>query len=510
MNINHIKYVIVLSLLTAFSANAQFGWFSKKAKSADSFSVLEPFKEIFEDDRQFNQKDSLLLKNCDFDSVNIKPIFIKDDYEFEKLIDKYESFRKSNIRLLNHLDALGNKAQSIYFFEFNYRLVVEVHKRLLEIYYTKKDMERVSYSAWFLVAAKEFHNDKANILVQVLSRIKEISDNADRKNVWLSISRIMREIDINNLSGSGKADNDNPYDLSMSKPQIISLLNDVVNSESNDFVKNYAKAIVSNFFNKDSMYDEPSRSEIIYSAPDDEDLPDKKARLTQAYFDSAFQADNNHDKIKYYTKTIQSDSNFTSAWFNRGTAYNEMSRFKEAAPDFNWVIQKEPRNTQAYMYRGIALLKMELYAEAVDDFSRLFKLDPQRSAEALANRGLCYQKMGSYAKAVIDYSVSLELNPNDIITLNNRGLCLSNLKKYKDAVKDHQQAIKIQPENAVAYYNLGCNYWQLNKMDDVVKSWEKCLVIDPEYAPAKTNLEQARKLAAWQKQKKKKVRRIKN
>ena len=302
------------------------------------------------------------------------------------------------------------------------------------------------------------------------------------------------------------ADPDNPNDLNMNKSQVYSLVQDVIEFESSNFVKIYAKAVTANFFNKDSMYEEPDRSEIIYSAPDDEDLPGKKARLTQAFFDSAFQAVNNTDKIIYYTKAIQSDSNFTSAWFNRGTAYNEMSRFEEAEADFNWVIGREPANTKAYMYRGIARLKMERFAEAADDFTRMFKLNPQKSAEALANRGLCYQKMGDYSKAVVDYSAALELNPNDFITLNNKGLCLRKLEKFEEAVEDHKQAIKIKADNAPAYYNLGCNYWQLNKMDEVVQSWEKALEIDPQYAPAKKNLEQARKLAAWQKQKK--VRRV--
>ena len=111
--------------------------------------------------------------------------------------------------------------------------------------------------------------------------------------------------------------------------------------------------------------------------------PNKKegTRIKQAkeFYDEAGKAFENNDfekSIVLYTKSIDADPNYASAYFNRALSYAILSKYKEATRDAEKVLALEPESYDAPYVMGIIAEYQQDYSGAKEWYELSIKRKP--------------------------------------------------------------------------------------------------------------------------------------
>lgn len=128
-----------------------------------------------------------------------------------------------------------------------------------------------------------------------------------------------------------------------------------------------------------------------------------EARAHTGYLDAAYEA---------YSKCIEVDPTYYSAYINRGLLLYTQQKYKEAIKDYDYVIKHEP-SPQAYMNRGVAKYFSGDYKGAIIDYDKVFEIEPDaKNWDFLYfNRGLAKYDNGNQEDAKKDYDMALKINP---------------------------------------------------------------------------------------------------
>jgi len=193
------------------------------------------------------------------------------------------------------------------------------------------------------------------------------------------------------------------------------------------------------------------------------------------------QQNNLYKKIEYFTEAIHLDPNYVTAYYNRGSAFNDLEQYNEAIRDLNKAIELNPGYGKAYNNRGYAHNNLGKYDKAIDDFNQAIKLNPHL-VTIYNNRGAAYNKIGRYDEAIRDLNKALDLNPKDAMAYNNRGFAYNDLGKYSAAIQDFSKAIELNPKDATTYFNRGSTYLQLKKYNEAIEDYTKVIELNPQDA----------------------------
>lgn len=210
--------------------------------------------------------------------------------------------------------------------------------------------------------------------------------------------------------------------------------------------------------------------------------------------------------IEYYTKTIEVDSNFLNAYFNRGSILATEKKYELALNDFKTFDRISPDDFEVqylmaacYYYLGdkatsLALVNKSLngmfdfidalklrgtlylekgeYANAIKDFNNSL-LTQFNDYEIYYMSGFCYEALNDSILALNNYLKAEDLGFKNEILFNNIGSLLVKLTDFENALKYFEKAIAINNNFALAYYNQGIANDQLGFRDSALKSWHK-------------------------------------
>ena len=84
--------------------------------------------------------------------------------------------------------------------------------------------------------------------------------------------------------------------------------------------------------------------------------------------------------IKDYTKAIEINQNYSSLYYNRGTALLNISDFEKAIKDFDKAIELESHISEYYDGRATAKRDSGNKKGAIEDFTESIKLNPENSS----------------------------------------------------------------------------------------------------------------------------------
>lgn len=154
-----------------------------------------------------------------------------------------------------------------------------------------------------------------------------------------------------------------------------------------------------------------------------------------------------------------------SSYNNRGVCYYDQGEYDLAIDDFTKTIDLDKRYYSAYVYRGRAWTKKGLYDKAIEDNSTALKLLDSESenvrfpdwnprATMLKDRGLNYYYLGKFDQAIADYEHAMRYAQDDAELLCYRGDAWMRTCAMDRAVHDYTWAIKLQPNSAHAYRSL--------------------------------------------------------
>jgi tetratricopeptide (TPR) repeat protein len=133
--------------------------------------------------------------------------------------------------------------------------------------------------------------------------------------------------------------------------------------------------------------------------------------------------------------------------------------------------------------------------EAERQYRELLELDPS-SARAHRRLGELEDRHGDREAAIASYRRALELDPELAAVHNNLGYALAEVGRFEEAVGEYLRALEDDPGHSLAYFNLGDLLLGLGRAAEAVEDYQAGLALRPDNDQARTNLEQAKRLAA--------------
>ncbi len=147
----------------------------------------------------------------------------------------------------------------------------------------------------------------------------------------------------------------------------------------------------------------------------------------------------------------------------------------ETIPLFNQAIANNPDDPKLYRNRGKAFLDEKKYKEALADFDKAIAMGGTNGI-LLNNRGLVLQAIDRVEEAIIDFGKSLAIEA-DATTFQNRGYAFYTQKKHKESLADYDKAIAMGASNDILFNNRGLVLYDLDRVEEAIVDYGKSLAI---------------------------------
>lgn len=197
-------------------------------------------------------------------------------------------------------------------------------------------------------------------------------------------------------------------------------------------------------------------------------------------------------------------------WLVIGKAFFESKNYERAIDAFSKAIKIAPTYIDVYFERGSAYEKLKKYREAIKDYDRFIALNPEVSLTVLAysNRGSVHHELKNYQKAIQDFDAAIELclrsGPRDVLAelgldsnavtsspcdkafmlYRERGKLYLDLGNYQQSIKDYSSAIDLNKGNKYVYYNRGLGYFNMEKNIQAIEDVNRAIEIDSKFESA--------------------------
>jgi tetratricopeptide (TPR) repeat protein len=155
------------------------------------------------------------------------------------------------------------------------------------------------------------------------------------------------------------------------------------------------------------------------------------------YFLMANNSEDLDEQIRLYTLAIEIDPNFSFAYYNRGSVYNNMGKYNLAIKDLDKAIEINPNYAVGYLGRGIT-----------------------------------NNNLGEYDLAINDCNKSVQLDPNSVEAYFVIGNAYLGKKEFDIALKYYDKSIKLDPNYELPYYNKACTFVLRNSEGDIERAFE--------------------------------------
>lgn len=230
----------------------------------------------------------------------------------------------------------------------------------------------------------------------------------------------------------------------------------------------------------------------------------------------------NYDQaIMLYTKALELDSSYFTAYINRGNSYFEKTEYSKALADANSALLLNSTNAVPYNNRGLVYKFQGKFDEAVMEYNKAISLN-KTYFEAYVNkvRALLAAKKQDEAKETVDYlkkeiskvpdtyivafiyyalindtpnalkelDVAVNVDPRDETALDHRARYKEEINDDKGAVADFSKLIYMNPGEAKYYYGRSSANYDLKNYEAVIDDCRRVLTIDVNYYSAYTML----------------------
>jgi len=161
------------------------------------------------------------------------------------------------------------------------------------------------------------------------------------------------------------------------------------------------------------------------------------------------------DAIASYTDIIESNPNFSEAYFNRGLAYYNSKQYQSAMADYNRALAIDSSRADAWFNRALAKQKLKDLHGALSDLDHATDLQPNFE-KAWHGKGVVLTKMEQYQNAISMYDLAIHYDPDYALAWYNRGIAKLNLKQNTDACHDFNRALKLGLITAKKIIDIKC------------------------------------------------------
>jgi tetratricopeptide (TPR) repeat protein len=116
--------------------------------------------------------------------------------------------------------------------------------------------------------------------------------------------------------------------------------------------------------------------------------------------------------IADYTKAIEVDPNYGSAYSVRGNLRAIEKEYDKAMEDLNKAIEIDPYDTASYISRGNAFADTQKFPQAIADYQKALtqSSDPATKSYVYCVQGITYTKMGEFEDAITALEQGVKLD----------------------------------------------------------------------------------------------------
>jgi protein O-GlcNAc transferase len=164
-------------------------------------------------------------------------------------------------------------------------------------------------------------------------------------------------------------------------------------------------------------------------------------------------AEEGQKAINAFDRAIGLDGEYVMAWFNRGTACDQLNLPKDAQNCYEKALTLDPYLALAHNNLGLVHQRNGDLTKAVSCFEECLRINPDYNI-ALNNLGFCQQLLGLTDVALNFYSATLKISPKNTAAHVNAGNLLQLLGRYEEASLHYQSALKLAPELDLLIGNL--------------------------------------------------------
>lgn len=168
-------------------------------------------------------------------------------------------------------------------------------------------------------------------------------------------------------------------------------------------------------------------------------LADDKEMLSKALVLRASYADNDAERMDYFSRAIEVDPTNVDALRLRGKSQLVFGEFLAASGQL-----EEARATRQ---------------KAIEDFSKLLEANPD-DPDALQAVAELLGRLGNFDEALANANRAIEKNPQASSLYILRGRLYQRQQRYDKAIADLNRAIDLQPDSFVAFLDRAEVYWE--------------------------------------------------
>lgn len=157
--------------------------------------------------------------------------------------------------------------------------------------------------------------------------------------------------------------------------------------------------------------------------------------------------------VEQFFKVIESNKDFSEAYYNIATIYNKLSKFSEAIEYFSKALIINKDYFDARFNLATSLINLNRFDEAIDSLKYCLKQKPD-DCEIYNNLGTAYLKKNMLDDSIFNFNKCIHLQFDFVRAYNNLGIALHKKKKYREAIFILQKGIEIEPKFKDLYINL--------------------------------------------------------
>jgi len=183
---------------------------------------------------------------------------------------------------------------------------------------------------------------------------------------------------------------------------------------------------------------------------------------------------------KAFREVVKDDPKNPEVQDGLGNSLVMQSRFQEALPFLDKAVDLAPNNASYRNNRGVAYMELGKYKEAAADFDVAEQsVNPDDRVAATVNRGRLYQRQGQYKAAEQAFSTALARDPQSFGAMFGRAAARESSGDLEGAAEDYLSAIKLNPQSAEANLRLGLCLVSLHKPELGRRYLQRAVDLDP-------------------------------
>jgi tetratricopeptide (TPR) repeat protein len=183
------------------------------------------------------------------------------------------------------------------------------------------------------------------------------------------------------------------------------------------------------------------------------------------------------DAVAFFSKQIEGNSNNTTAYHRRASAWRFKGEYDAALRDMNEALRLSA-DAATYNNRGLVWHAKEDYERAIEDFSKAIELS-RGSALQHVNLANVYLAIKDYDRAIADASQALRLHPAYPEAHRVRAIGLLKKKEYDKAIDDFNRTLEIDAKHADAFAERAAAWAGKKNFAKALADFEASLRLEP-------------------------------